>query len=89
MITNDIHLHTSFSSDNDTPMEDMIRAAIDRGLTRVCFTEHMDHDYPSDPSREKSGHPEFWLDTDAYRRKFLELKDRYEGKLDKIGRAHV
>lgn len=39
----DYHLHTSFSDDSRTPMEDMVLRAIHLGLDEVCFTEHVDH----------------------------------------------
>lgn len=42
----DYHMHTSFSPDSDTPMETMILKAVSMGLQGVCFTEHMDLDYP-------------------------------------------
>ena len=61
MILADIHTHTSFSTDSDEPMESMIKAAISRGLKYLCFTEHMDKDYPT---RDPGAAPEFFLDTD-------------------------
>ena len=42
----DCHLHSSFSSDSDTPMELMIREAIRLQVPSMCFTEHMDLDFP-------------------------------------------
>ena len=45
----DCHMHSSFSADSETPMEDMIQAAISRNLSGICFTEHFDPDYPADP----------------------------------------
>ena len=82
MITTDTHTHTSYSTDCVTPMEELIKTAISIGLTRLCFTEHMDYDYPSDPAKEKNGHPEFWLDTDAYRAGYLDMKEKYAGRID-------
>lgn len=38
----DCHMHSSFSADSDTSMEDMILEAIRRGLHGICFTEHLD-----------------------------------------------
>jgi histidinol-phosphatase (PHP family) len=73
MILADIHTHTSFSTDSDEPMENMIEAAISRGLRFLCFTEHMDKDYPTAP--------DFFLDTDSYLEKFLEMKDKYREKI--------
>ncbi len=40
----DYHLHTSFSSDSEAPMEDMILSAIDKGLDEIAFTDHVDFD---------------------------------------------
>lgn len=74
MITADIHMHSSFSGDSDEPMENMIQSAISKGLTTICFTEHLDIDYPvTDETPEGT----FILDTSSYYRKFIELKDKY------------
>ena len=81
MIKSDIHVHSSYSTDCDTPMEDMIKQAIGCGLTTLCFTEHMDKDYPSDPSKEKNGNPEFYLDTDAYRSGWEKMRDKYSDRI--------
>ena len=40
----DIHMHSSFSTDSDAPMETMVRGAMEKGLAGVCFTEHLDLD---------------------------------------------
>ena len=81
MIRADIHTHTSFSTDCKTPMENLIKEAIARGLDTLCFTEHMDKDYPPAPNLDPALYPEFWLDTDAYREKYLEMKEKYAGKI--------
>lgn len=73
MITADFHTHTSFSTDSDEPMEAAVAAMIDMGLKTVCFTEHMDMDYPGG---------EFLLDTAAYREKLMQLKEQYTGRLE-------
>ena len=74
MIKADIHTHTSFSGDSDEPMENQIKSAISKGLDYLCFTEHMDIDYPSSPSEPDNI---FILDTDAYFCKFKDLKRQY------------
>lgn len=56
-MTADSHVHTSFSSDSDTPMEAQVLAAIEKGMKDICFTDHYDMDYPGG---------EFNLDTEAY-----------------------
>ncbi|MBO4904618.1 MAG: histidinol-phosphatase HisJ family protein [Lachnospiraceae bacterium] len=81
MIKADIHTHTTYSTDCEAPMETMIREAISRGLDTLCFTEHMDKDYPVYPDRDPSLPVEFLLDTDAYRQCFLEMKEKYSDKI--------
>ena len=39
----DYHTHTHFSGDSQEPMENQVRAAIERGLTQIAFTEHEDY----------------------------------------------
>lgn len=46
MIRSDCHMHSAISSDSDSPMEDMVKGAIDRHLDTICFTEHMDYNFP-------------------------------------------
>ena len=77
-ITADFHLHSSFSGDSDTPMEEMILKGIDLGLTEMCFTEHNDFDYPATDS-----HPSgFWeVNPDAYLYNFLKLREKYADKI--------
>ncbi len=78
-ISADYHLHTDFSSDSKTPMEEMIQAGIRKGLRTMCFTEHMDYDYPLMAGATE---PEFLLDTDAYFVKNKELAPKYADKCD-------
>lgn len=39
----DYHMHSSFSEDSNTPMEDMINKSIELGIKEICFTEHVDY----------------------------------------------
>ncbi|MCM1045358.1 MAG: histidinol-phosphatase HisJ family protein [Candidatus Gastranaerophilales bacterium] len=77
-ITADCHLHSSYSGDSDSPMEEMILEGISRGLTTMCFTEHNDFDYPDSPDGPGS---QFLLDTDAYLRGLTRLKEKYRGRI--------
>lgn len=61
----DTHMHTHFSGDSDADPRDMIRSAKEKGLGGLCFTDHLDIDYPQTPD-------EFLIDFPAY---FSELKD--------------
>lgn len=73
MITADLHVHSFFSTDSDEPLESMARAAVEKGLETLCFTEHMDFDYPGGG---------FFLDTPAYRAELLRVRELYRGRLE-------
>lgn len=73
----DCHMHSSFSADSQTPMEEMIESAVSRGLQGICFTEHLDPDYPPTPEDL-----DFSLDISAYRARLEELQDVYSDRLD-------
>lgn len=75
MIRADYHVHSQFSSDSSTPMEDMIEKAIGLGLERICFTDHMDYDFPVTSTYT------FVFEPKDYFQKLSELKNRYEGKI--------
>ncbi|MCD8326092.1 MAG: histidinol-phosphatase HisJ family protein [Lachnospiraceae bacterium] len=74
----DSHVHTSFSGDSDAPMEDMILAAVRRGLTGLCFTEHLDWEYPVCLECPPGT---FEPDIDAYQQQFALLKQKYADKI--------
>ena len=48
MFKADYHVHTAFSCDSEVPMEEMIKTGINKGLTEIAFTDHVDFDprYP-------------------------------------------
>lgn len=77
MITADFHMHTNHSADSDATMSEQINAAISKGLTDLCFTEHMDMDFP----KEKYG-IDFLLDTDKYQEEYLTCKKTYKDKIN-------
>lgn len=73
MITADFHTHSSFSSDSDEPLLEMAKAAADKGLRTVCFTEHLDYDYPGG---------EFLLDAAAYRGELLRVREELSERVE-------
>lgn len=77
-ITSDFHLHSSFSGDSDTPMEEMILKGIELGLTRMCFTEHQDFDYPVS-EQEPAG--KFEINPDSYLYDLLKYKEKYADRI--------
>lgn len=65
-----------FSADSDTDMENMIKNAISRGLEGVCFTEHLDPDYPPTPDQQV-----FHLEVEAYADRLAFLKEKYKDSI--------
>ncbi|MCI8282258.1 MAG: histidinol-phosphatase HisJ family protein [Lachnospiraceae bacterium] len=45
----DTHIHTYYSGDSSAVPEDMAYAAKHTGLSGICFTDHLDLDYPKEP----------------------------------------
>ena len=74
----DYHLHTSHSTDSDEPMENMILKAIGLGLDQICFTEHMDMEYPSEKGAPEG---EFLLNTDSYLFDLIRFQEKYADKI--------
>ncbi len=77
-ITADYHLHSSFSGDSETPMEKMILRGIDLGLTKMCFTEHNDFDFPANDTDAENI---FLLHADSYLYDLLKLREKYADKI--------
>lgn len=44
----DYHIHTRFSDDSETSMDEVILHSIDIGLREICFTEHIDYGVKTD-----------------------------------------
>lgn len=63
MIFPDYHLHSSFSSDSEADISDIIDSAKAKGLSSLCITDHYDMDFPVFPDDPLMT---FELDTDAY-----------------------
>lgn len=76
MINADFHVHTDFSSDSKAPMELMIQQGIQLGLKKICFTDHMDYDYPP-----VSDHT-FVFDPEAYMKKLDDMKTKYNKQIE-------
>ena len=81
IIRADYHMHTAFSADSSTPMEEQIQAAVSAGLSAVCFTEHVDLDSPFRNAPENDTEGDFHIDYSRYRETFLRLKEQYAEKI--------
>ncbi|MGP4071509.1 histidinol-phosphatase HisJ family protein [Piscibacillus sp. B03] len=71
----DFHMHSTFSADCEAPMEKMAESAVNKGLQSICFTDHIDYDYP-DTSIV------FDVDLDQYEKSYQKVKKQFASKLD-------
>ena len=69
----DYHMHTSFSYDSDSAPEEMIQAAIQKGLKTICITDHHELDY-----MELGWVIEF----EPYFEEFRKLQDKYRKEIE-------
>ncbi len=74
----DYHLHTHHSGDSTAPMADMIESALSKDISEICFTEHMDMDYPV---TEDVPEGTFFLNTEEYFREYLYYKEIYKDRI--------
>ncbi len=72
----DQHIHSKFSGDSTTAMDEMAREAIQKNLMGITFTDHHDIDFPV-----KEGEPAFLLDFNRYLIETENVRRRYEGAL--------
>ncbi|MGI6264263.1 MAG: histidinol-phosphatase [Acutalibacteraceae bacterium] len=74
MIRADYHLHTAFSDGANTP-EEMVKAALQKGMRRIGFSDHahtpFDESYCMKPS-----------DTDRYKQTIAQLRKEYRGRIE-------
>lgn len=77
-IHSDSHLHSSHSGDSEAPMEQMIQKGISLSLTDMCFTEHMDYDFPDTEGGPGST---FLLNTDSYLYDLIRYKEMYADRI--------
>ncbi|WP_167959322.1 histidinol-phosphatase HisJ family protein [Anaerosporobacter faecicola] len=76
MIQSDYHMHSSFSDDSEATMDSMIQRSIELGLHTICFTDHMDLDFPI----EFGGG--FIFNTEIYVERLAALREKYADKIN-------
>ncbi|MBQ6231734.1 MAG: histidinol-phosphatase HisJ family protein [Eubacterium sp.] len=69
----DYHLHTRFSGDCETDVEQLITTARSLGMDSICITDHNDLDFPKTPDDVT-----FDLDIDNYMSYLKELKLKFQ-----------
>jgi len=77
MIKADQHTHCNFSTDSDASPKSMVIGAIEKGITHLCLTDHMDLDYPGTTKEE----PLFEFNVTDYFNALTPLKEAYADKL--------
>lgn len=70
----DIHVHSCFSADSDADMEEEVQKAISIGLPCLCFTDHIDWDFPIKDV-------EYDFNLDEYFRQTADLKKKYRDRI--------
>jgi histidinol-phosphatase (PHP family) len=70
----DYHIHTSYSDDSNSDMEDMILSAIDKGFQEIAITDHIDLEYPD------TNIP-FTLDFHAYHSALERCQEKYKSRI--------
>lgn len=70
----DTHMHSQYSGDSKTPQEDMLAASQNNHLDGICFTDHLDIDYPDNPEL-------FLLDLPNYISSTTSLRENYRGQI--------
>lgn len=71
----DYHLHSTHSGDGKVPDIVQAVAAIERGVTEICFTDHFDVDFPNAPYQD------FEVDIPTYHDDIQFVQEQFEGKL--------
>lgn len=69
----DYHMHSSFSNDSQTDMENMIKKSIDLGIKEICFTDHVDYDLDTDF--------DWGIDYNKYFDKINFFQDKYKNQI--------
>ncbi len=71
----DIHVHSNYSTDSEARMEETVKRAIEIGLPVLCFTDHIDWDYPVEGLT-------FDFDVKKYFEEIDYLQSKYSDKID-------
>ena len=74
MILSDLHVHTIFSDGKNTP-EEMVRAAISKGMTKIGFSDHSYTSYDESYCMSREG-------TAVYRKVIAGLKEKYRDQIE-------
>lgn len=68
----DYHIHSRFSFDSTTELEENIASAIKKGIKEICFTDHIDYDFDCAGSDSVFDFVEYFNEIDFLRNKYKE-----------------
>lgn len=71
----DFHTHSDFSNDSKSSMPSMVEGAYNHGLKGICFTDHLDIDYPGYDMN-------FEFDYGLYKKAINEMRNAYKDKIE-------
>ncbi|MBM7614860.1 histidinol-phosphatase HisJ family protein [Alkaliphilus hydrothermalis] len=69
----DYHVHTTFSPDAKSPMEEVIKSGIEKNLKEICFTDHIDYDWDGKGNDIRFDFDSYFKTIDGFKEKY---KDR-------------
>lgn len=78
-ITSDYHVHCNFSGDSTATMESMIEQGIALHLKQICFTDHMDYEYPKQYLDQGC---RFEFNVEEYFDKIEKMNQRYGSEIE-------
>lgn len=99
MMFADYHIHTYYSDDSTYPMEQVVKDAISKGITDLCFTDHVDYGIKEDADKltpeqrqelkvkiQNPNVPQYNVDYLAYVAEYQDVKEKYADKINlKLG----
>ena len=99
MMFADYHIHTYYSDDSTYPMEQVVKDAISKGITDLCFTDHVDYGIKEDADKltteqrqelkvkiQNPNVPQYNVDYPAYVAEYQDVKEKYADKINlKLG----
>lgn len=71
----DFHVHTKFSADSDADIDQVIQAAIQKGMSHLCITDHHDPDYEVEEGLS------FLLSPGEYYQTLCEYRKKYQDRI--------
>lgn len=80
----DYHVHSSFSDDSTTPMQEQVERAIALSFDELCFTDHVDYgikkDWAEGNIAYRNGEPIANVDYSRFFAEIANVRDAYEGR---------